>query len=142
MLLKIVQSISYLFRQGIALRKGKQDKESNFKQLLLLQAEDDEVLRKWIKKFYDKHVSPNAQNEVLQIMALKVQRGIASDIAESGYMADESTDVSNIEQLVSNCIHWVDKEMTVWEIHWSDGSRSDKNALVVCIKDVLLRMNL
>ena len=48
-------------------------------------------------------MSPNAQNEILQIMALKVLCGIASDIAESGYysiMADESTKESNIEQLV------------------------------------------
>ena len=64
-------------------------------------------------------MSPKAQNEILQIMALKVLRGIASDMAESGYysiMADESTDAStdasNIEQLVI-CICWVDKEMTV-----------------------------
>ena len=48
-------------------------------------------------------------------MSLKVLHRIASDIAESGYysiMADESTDASNIEQLVI-CICWVDKEMTV-----------------------------
>ena len=59
-------------------------------------------------------MSLNAQNEILQIMALKVLRAIASDIAESGYysnMANESTDASNIEQLVI-CIHWVDK-MTI-----------------------------
>ena len=62
-------------------------------------------------------MSPNAQNEILQIMALKVLRGIASDIAESGYysiMADESTDARNIGQLLI-CIHWVDKEMTLCE---------------------------
>ena len=49
--LKIVLSISYLSHQGITLRKGKKDKESNFKQLLFLRAEDDddEVLRKWIE---------------------------------------------------------------------------------------------
>ena len=48
-------------------------------------------------------MSPNAQNEIQQIIALKVQHGMASDIVESGYygiMADESTDVSNIEQVV------------------------------------------
>ena len=41
-------------------------------------------------------------------MALKVLRGIASDIAESGYysiMADETTDASNIEQLVINFVY-------------------------------------
>ena len=50
-----------------------------------------------------------------KIMALKVLYSIASDIAESGHyiiMADESTDASNIEQLVI-CIHRVDKEITV-----------------------------
>ena len=49
-------------------------------------------------------------------MALKVLRGRASDIAESGYytsMADETSDASNIEQLVI-CI-WVDKEMLIYE---------------------------
>ena len=81
---KIVPSILCFSHQGIALRKGKQDKESNFKQLLF-QAEDEEVIQKWIEKSYDKHMSPNAQNEILQIMALKVLCGIASGIAESGY---------------------------------------------------------
>ena len=48
-------------------------------------------------------MSLNAQNEILQIVALKLLCGIVSDITESGYysiMADESTDASNIEQLV------------------------------------------
>ena len=39
---------------------------------------------------------------------MKVLHGIANNIAESGYysiMADESTDASNIEQLVI-CICW------------------------------------
>ena len=56
------------------------------------------MLQKWIEKSYDKHVGPNAQNEILQIMALKQLCGLISDIAESGYnsiMADESTDACN-----------------------------------------------
>ena len=63
-------------------------------------------------------MNPNAQNEILQILALNELHGIASDIAESGnysIMADESTDASNIEQLVI-CICWVDKEMTVCDV--------------------------
>ena len=54
-------------------------------------------------------MSLNAQNKILQIMALQMLLGIVSDIAESGYysiVADESTDASNIEQLVIY-IHWV-----------------------------------
>ena len=145
-LLKIVQSISYLARQGIAFRKGKQEEESNFKQLLLLQAENDAVLQKWIGKSYDKHFNPDAQNEILQIIALKVLRGIASDMAESGYysiMADETTDASNIEQLVI-CMRWVDKETTVHEdyIGLMPIAQTNANTIVSCINDVLLRMNL
>ena len=104
------------------------------------------MLRKWIEKYYAKHTSLNAQNEILQIMALKVLRGIVSDIAESGYysiMADESTNASNIEQLVI-CIRWVDKEMTVSEeyIGLMLVAQTNADTVVVCIKDVLLCMNL
>ena len=123
--LKNVQSISYLSCQSIALRKGKHDEESNFKELLLSQAEDDEVLRKWIEKSYDTHMCPNAQNEILKIMALKVLHGIASGIAESGYysiMGDESTDASNIEQRII-CIRWMDS----WRWQFA------RNILVWCL---------
>ena len=70
-------------------------------------------------------------------MALKVVHGIASDIAESGYysiMADESTDVSTIEQLVI-CIHWVDKEMTVREEYISlmPVTQTNADTIVCCL---------
>ena len=79
-------------------------------------------------------------------MALKVLCGIASDIAESGYysiMADGSTDTNNIEQLVI-CIHWMDKEMTVCEeyIGLMPVAQTNADTIVICIKDVPLRINL
>ena len=91
-------------------------------------------------------MSPIAQNEILQIMALKVLCGLASDIAESGYyifMADESTDVSNIEQLVI-CICWLDKEREVCEeyIVLMAVSHTNADTIVICIKDVLVHMDL
>ena len=91
-----------------------------------------------LKSLNDKHMRPNAQNEILQIMALKVLRGIASDIAESGYysiMADESTDTSNIEQLVI-CIRWVDKEMTICEeyIDLTPVAQTNADTIALCIK--------
>ena len=93
---------------------------------------------------YDKHISRNAQNEILQIMALKVLRGVR-DIAESAYysiMADESTDASNIEQLVI-CMCWVDKMMVHKEyIGLMPVAQTNADTIVVCIKDVLLLMNL
>ena len=91
-------------------------------------------------------MSLNTQNEILQIMALKVLRRIASDLAESGYyciMADESIDASNIEQLVIG-ICWVDKEMAVCEeyIGVMPVTQTNGGTIVICIKDVLLHMNL
>ena len=75
-----------------------------------------------------------------------MQCGEASDIAESGYysiMADESTDASNIEQPVI-CIHWVDNKMKVCEKYTglTPVAQTNADTIVVCIKDVLLRMNI
>ena len=82
--------------------------------------------RQWSAlKVDSKHMSPIAQNEILQIMALKVLRDIASDIAESDIMADKSTDASNIEQLVI-CKCWWTRICSMWGIYCSDDSRSDK----------------
>ena len=91
-------------------------------------------------------MSRNVQDELLQIMALKVLRGITSGTAETGYysiMADESTDASNIEQLVS-CIQWVDEEMTVCVeyIGLMPAAQTNADTVVFCINDVLLCMNL
>ena len=73
-------------------------------------------------------MSLNAQNEILKIMFLKVLRGKASDIAISGYysiMAGESTDVSNIEQLVLHTLGGQGDE-SMRGMCWSDASHSDK----------------
>ena len=47
----------------------------------------------------------------------------------------ESTDASNIEQLVI-CTHWVDKQTIVCKEY------IDADTNVICTKDVLLHMNL
>ena len=58
-------------------------------------------------------------------------------------MADESTDASNIEQLVI-CIRWLDKEMTVCEeyIGLMTVAQTNADTIVVCITDILMHMNL
>jgi len=79
MLLKILQNIRFLSRQGIAFR-GYNDLESNFIQLLNLRACDDSKLVDWLKKKSDKYTSPDIQNEILQIMALEILRDIATNL--------------------------------------------------------------
>lgn len=53
-LIKVISSISYPARQGLALRT-EDPNDSNFKELLLMRAEDDPKLTAWINKNYDAH---------------------------------------------------------------------------------------
>ena len=57
-------------------------------------------------------------------------------------MADESTDASNIEQLVIPI--WVDMEMTVCEeyIGLMPVAQTNADTIVVCIRDVLLDLRI
>ncbi len=48
--LKIVSNIRFLARQGLALRGGGDESDSNFIQLLSLRAEDDVRIKDWMKK--------------------------------------------------------------------------------------------
>ena len=58
-------------------------------------------------------------------------------------MTSLNLDASSIEQLVI-CIRWVDKEMTVCEeyIGLMPDTQTNEDTIVICINDVLLRMNL
>ena len=117
MLRKIIESIRYLARQGLALRGHKDEADSNFSQLLLLRGIDCPALLTWLKKKANKYTSGEIQNEFLEIIALHILRQICSDIAKNGFftiMADECTDVSNKEQFVI-CIRWVDNTLTSHE---------------------------
>ena len=101
--MKILENIVFLGKQGLAFRAESDDKTGNFYQLVLLRAKDDPALLKWIDKTYDRHVTPQTQNEILKLLALKLLRKIATDINLSGcysILADEATDVSNTQQLV------------------------------------------
>ena len=95
MLMKLLQNIKFLARQGLPLR-GDQG-QGNVDQLILLRAEDDPSLLEWIRKKADKFTSPEIQNEILKIMALKLLRTIGAGSHESPYftvMIDETTDIT------------------------------------------------
>ena len=63
-LTKILENIVFLGKQRLAFRGDGDDKTGNFYQLALLRAKDDPALLKWIDKTYDRHVTPQAQNEL------------------------------------------------------------------------------
>ena len=144
-LLKILQNVQFLARQGIALR-GHDDKESNFLQLFKLRGLDNTDMNNWLQKKGDKYLSPDIQNELIQLMSLSILRSIASSVQGAYFftlMADECVDVSNKEQLVI-CLRWVDCCLDVHEdflglYHIPDTSA---NAITAAIKDCLVRMNL
>ena len=145
-LLKVIQNVRFLARQGLALRGDGKEEDGNFIQLLYLRSEDDPSIRRYLQKATDKYSSRHIQNELLQVMALKVTREIASAIRTASYytlMADEVTDASNREQVVV-CIRWVDEEFEAHEefigLHKVDSICAD--VLVGVLKDTLLRMNL
>ena len=106
-LLKILSNIRFLARQGLPFRGDYSKTEesevnSNFIQTLKLRGLDDPAVLYWMgQSRNDKYTSPEIQNEVLQIIGLKILRDIASDIGRNHFviMLDEATDTSNGEQL-------------------------------------------
>lgn len=103
------------------------------------------VFSEWLKRKSDKYTGHDMQNEILQVMTLRIVREIAGNIQSSKFtiMVDETTDISTSEQVVV-VLHWVNENLEVHEDFiglYATGSIS-ANSLVSIIKDVLLRMNL
>ena len=150
-LLKIIENVRFLARQGIPLRGNwKEDKiceeSSNFYQLFKLRIEDDHQIAEWLQRKGEKYTSPQIQNEILNIMVLKILREINRDIKEAGIyaiLADKTADVSNKEQLVF-CIPWVDNNLCVNEdmIGMYPVKGTDADQLVFVIKDILMHLDL
>ena len=143
---RILQNVRFLARQGLSLRGHGDEKDSNFMQLLHLRAIDTPAVLTWMGKKADKYTSSDIQNECLQIMALTIVRQISASIANSDFftiMADECTDVANMEQFVV-CIRWVDETFKDHEdvIGMYNVGKIDAHTLTAAIQDVLLRMNL
>ena len=61
----------------------------------------------------NKYVRSTIQNEMMQIMALRVLRDVEENIRDVDFysiMCDEANDVKNISELVV-CLGWVDDEL-------------------------------
>ncbi len=145
MLLKVLQNIRFLARQGLPLRGGDSDADSHFIQLLYLRSVDCPELKPWMSKKSNKYTSPQIQNECLQIMALQILRKVSQNIRDSAcftIMADECTDIANKEQFTI-VIRWVGEDLQDHEsfvgLYQVEGINAD--CLVSTIKDALLRMN-
>ena len=144
--LKLLANVRFLSRQGLPFRGSGDGSDFNFLQLLKLRGEDDPRILDWIKKKSDKYTSPQIQNEIIKLFAFQVLREITASIHSTPFfiiMVDETTDVSNREQVVI-CIRWVSKTFDVHEdfIGLYNVDQIDAGTLVHVIKDTLLRLNL
>ena len=144
--LKILSSLHFLARQGLPLRGHGDDSNSNFTQLLALRSRDDESLSMWLRKKTNKYISGDIQNEILRVMSNTILRSIAKDIKSAKFctiMVDETTDVSNREQVVM-CIRWIDSSLVPHEefigLYEVDSTQAAK--LVKVILDILLRLGI
>ena len=144
--LKLLSNVRFLSRQGLPLRGDGDDTNSNFMQLISLHSEDDSHLTEWIKQKTDKYTSPEMQNEMVKVMALRVLREISASLQSSPFytvMVDETADVGNVEQVVV-CLRWVSEKFEVHEeflgLYQVESIEAVK--LYSAISDVLLRLNL
>ena len=146
----ILSTIHFLARQGLPLRgshvgHGCGELNSNFMQLLELRKHDVPNLDGWLSRSQDRFTSPTIQNEILEIMASTILRKIARKLAGELFsiMVDETTDISNTEQLVF-CIRYVDSQLNSDEefigLHSLESTTAQ--SITHTIQDILLRLSL
>ena len=140
MLLKVLSSLRFLLRQGLAIR-GHRETEGNLMQLLYLQSSECPQLGRWLKN--QQYLSPEIINEFITLMGNDLLRQLLSSIRQATWyavIADETADVANHEQL-SLSIRWVGEEYDINEdfIGLVHVPRTTSNTLTMAIKDVLVR---
>ena len=110
MLIKIADCLRFLATQEIPIQ-GANDNSSNLINLLKLRAKDDPRINDWLIRT-KKNLCHEDQNELLKYMAFTIVRKKAEQIRASkfiGILADESADISKVEQLII-CIRWIDHD--------------------------------
>ena len=109
-LLRILTSVRFLARQGLALRGGDAD-DGNFQQLLRLRCDNAPALKAWLNK-KTTTTSWLIQNEIMEMLSHAILRKIISDIHDAKQFAliiDGTQDLGGIEQ-EAVCIRYVDRK--------------------------------
>ena len=144
-LLEVIKCLRYLSRQGITLQGH--NNNDNFPILLYLPGTKDKNIMDHLDgKVSHKYNHQDVQNELLNIMGAYVLREKLATIRDPKFfsiMADECTDLSNLEQL-SFCARTVDDDLNVDEdflgFYEIDNIKSE--TVVKAIKDILMRCSL
>lgn len=145
-----INAIVFLMRQGLAMRRGKDESNDNLHQLLQL------IARSGVKEAADclnqrVHLSHDIVTELCNLVGQTQLRMITEkfrrDRATGKYaiLADETRDASGTEQL-SVCIRWVDQNLLVHEdllgMYSLKGLGQTAEIVTKCLKDVLIRSQL
>ena len=148
-LLKVLETLRFLARQGLALRNSNEF-ESNFTQALLLRCMEHPEMQRRIfskNKGNPKYTHHEYQDEMLILMANEVQRQVLIDINSSPFFSiigDECNDISNMEQL-SFCVRWVhSKTFQAREefMGFYNIINIKSDTIVAAIKDIFIRLQL
>jgi len=113
--------LRYLARQGLALR-GHDSDEGNLKQLLVMLAEGDDILKLWFDKHQD-YTSPAIQNEMLSLISRAILQSICKEICTTNsgrplmfsLIIDGTRDISGVEQ-ESICLRYVNADLQPMEV--------------------------
>lgn len=121
----VIAALLFCARQCIGLRGTNESIENissnpgNFLAFLKIKSEDDEVLKRHLEHPKNKNVtyiSPQIQNELIEVMGNGVARDLVEEIIEAGQytiMADEVT--SHNKEYMPLCVRFVDKECNIRE---------------------------
>ena len=109
----ITEVLVMMGKQNIAIR-GHQEEDSNFMAMLSVLAKENSVLRNHLENAprISKYRSPDIQKEIIFFSAKQILDGIIDNCKKSviyALIADESTDVTNKEQ-ISICIRFVSRK--------------------------------
>ena len=143
-LIDVIRCLRFLARQGTAIQGNPGDK--NFTQLLKLLRTKDSSIHSMLEKARLKYTHNDIQRELLGLMAQQLLREKSKEIRENDFfaiMADEYTDISNLEQL-SICLKTVSDDLEIQEdfLGFYELNNIKSDSIVHAIKDVLLRSNL
>ena len=144
-LLKLISSLRFLARQGLAIR-GHDEAQGNFLQLLQLRSDDFSDLCAWLKR-RDNWLSHDTQNECLEIMAHTLLRTVLDAVKLNTFstvIVDEATDIS-FKEKVSLCLRHVSSDTL--ESHEDffglfETGNTTAQTLTCLIKDALCRFGL
>ena len=143
-LMKLLSSVRYLLRQGLALR-GHSSHAGNYAELVKLRCDDSNELRAFVNKITN-YMSPEPQNEMIRLLSHGVLDKITQTIKATQYFAivvDGTQDCTGIEQ-ESICIRYVAHDLEPHEVFVGLYQPSDTKGATIAavIEDALVRLDL